>query len=859
MIFLFTLLAGFVGGTILARPGAEMGADPQPPYLFINLFPDDGAIHVVWNEVANVGGYRLTWRPAGSASEQVVDLDPTRQAITIDNLQNGDMYEFQVVALENQVELARSIVAVHSPRVRTERVVFTSWVRLNEYLTTQPQDPPVDFDTLACRGRPIPWDIHAPNCLYMTASHTFYLLRDVGDQFDPPQDFRPPAVIRQLARQAIWRDGDPFDFPEHFPITVTAIMTPITGIVTSFREARGYEIRHHAQFGSRVTWFIPEQTIPGQYAIYHEGHALESGVFEPTGAETVSWLLRRGWQVVAIDMPLHGQNLVDRKPGLQGHDDMVALDDGIRSPIGIFMLPVKAVVDLIMADSEPDDPRLLMIGRSGGGWTTYFYSPLDPRVDLAIPVAGGLPKSLRVAGGANPGDYEQVVPHLGVIMQEDLMRAAGTEGTLFIYNQHDPCCFGFHPEDPRYAPFVQHIESAAAPFNKPIRVYVDLVNRAHSIGLNGYQMIDEFLDTKVPVDLQFTGPTIVAPGDTHAYTVTVGPLTVKTPLTYTWVVDDLVPIHQQSGLSATHDLAWPGVGIKHVELFAANEHGVATAAYTVEVRQPVTGVAILGATLLSVGETYTFTAVVTPTTSGQPLIYLWSIAGEPVFTHTAGISDTVAITWPTPGEIQLGVTVTNHVGSASTFHALQVGQPMTRVVVTGPELVQVGEVYTFTATTLPESSNQPITYVWGIGSQMITRTSGISDTITHVWHERGKTDFHLMVANLYGNATTLYQVEAYVPLVGVEVTGTTGIQIGELYTVTATAVPSVANLPITYTWAIKEQAVLTRTGGISDTITLTWQGEPFVEVIANNSYGEVSGRHWVAGIREIFLPLIRRD
>jgi hypothetical protein len=629
--------------------------------------------------------------------------------------------------------------------------------------------------------------------------------------------------------------------------------------VTSFHEARGYEIRHHPQFASRVTWFVPEQPIPGQYAIYHEGHALLSGVLEPTGAEAISWLLRRGWQVVTIDMPLHGQNLVDRQPGLQNHDDMALLDDGVRSPLGLFLLPVKVVVDLITADSEPDDPRLLMIGRSGGGWTTYFYSPLDPRVDLAISVAGGLPKSLRLAVGSNPGDYEQVVPHLGVITQEDLMRTAGTKGALFIYNQHDPCCFGFHPEDPRYAPFVQYVESAATPFNKRLRVYVDLVHRAHSIGPNGYQVIDDFLDTKIPVDLEIIGPTIVAPGATHPYTVRTGPSTVKTPLTYHWIADDLTPVHQQSGLSVTHDLTWHSLGVKQVEFYAANEYGVATATYTVEVRQPVTGVAIAGPSLLRVGEAYTFTAGVTPTNSGPPLSYRWSIDDKPLITLTAGISSTVALTWSTPGQKEVAVTVANHVGSASTQHKVRVGQPAAAVKVAGPELVQVGELYTFTATTLPETTDQPVTYVWTIGAEIITRTNGLSDTITYVWHEPGEHSLQLIAANSFGGATALHLVESYIPLVGVEASGPIGIEIGEVYTVTATAIPVTANLPITYTWVIEGQPLLTRTSGVSDSITRTWQGEPFVEVRANNRFGEATARHWIAGTRALFLPFVLMD
>ena len=35
--------------------------------------------------------------------------------------------------------------------------------------------------------------------------------------------------------------------------------------------------------------------------------------------------------------------------------------------------------------------RVVMMGLSGGGWTTTMAAALDPRIELSIPVAGSIP------------------------------------------------------------------------------------------------------------------------------------------------------------------------------------------------------------------------------------------------------------------------------------------------------------------------------------------------------------------------------------------------------------------------------------------------------------------------------------
>ena len=55
---------------------------------------------------------------------------------------------------------------------------------------------------------------------------------------------------------------------------------------------------------------------------------------------------------------------------------------------------------------------VIMIGHSGGGWTTTLAAAIDPRIRLSFPVAGSLPLYLQEGPCGITADYEQVVPSL---------------------------------------------------------------------------------------------------------------------------------------------------------------------------------------------------------------------------------------------------------------------------------------------------------------------------------------------------------------------------------------------------------------------------------------------------------------
>jgi dienelactone hydrolase len=269
----------------------------------------------------------------------------------------------------------------------------------------------------------------------------------------------------------------------------------VTGAVTRHAEAYTYQIAYAGGLPSRITWFVPRMPVNGRFGIYHEGHGGPAVVI---GAETIDWLLDRGWQVIAVDMPLIGMNGLDARPGLEAHGQFDSLDLGPISPLSLYLTPVRAIVDWIVQLNPAQDPELLLIGRSGGGWTAYTYGAVDPRIDIAVSVAGGRPISERLDapwGAAELGDYEQTAPHLyNAVGHEHLMAAAGAKASMHFFNRWDGCCFRIQPE----SAFVQYLRGASSALGKHVSVFVDEQNGAHSIGPAGYVELDRFLAAVLP-------------------------------------------------------------------------------------------------------------------------------------------------------------------------------------------------------------------------------------------------------------------------------------------------------------------------------------------------------------------------
>ena len=56
--------------------------------------------------------------------------------------------------------------------------------------------------------------------------------------------------------------------------------------------------------------------------------------------------------------------------------------------VGLFYLAMRKALDILYDNPQVDRERIGVTGLSGGGWQTIMLSSLDPRVKVAIPVAG---------------------------------------------------------------------------------------------------------------------------------------------------------------------------------------------------------------------------------------------------------------------------------------------------------------------------------------------------------------------------------------------------------------------------------------------------------------------------------------
>src|SRR5207302_9631060 len=106
------------------------------------------------------------------------------------------------------------------------------------------------------------------------------------------------------------------------------------------------------------------------------------------GAETISWLLQRGWSVITVNLP--------RVPHMYLRD----LHSDEQNPLWRMLYPIAQATKWIHESWAPGrDPVVVAIGRSGGGWAALLYAALDQRIDATAVVNSFVPVTERLADG----------------------------------------------------------------------------------------------------------------------------------------------------------------------------------------------------------------------------------------------------------------------------------------------------------------------------------------------------------------------------------------------------------------------------------------------------------------------------
>lgn len=229
---------------------------------------------------------------------------------------------------------------------------------------------------------------------------------DLG--LEDPRSAAEIGVLRASTIEAVFGPGG---LPSRQPDQVEVVDPPLPGVI------RAQRLTVRTAGGAAYPLLL--SAGHDRLAIYHAGHQQDP---LRDAREPIEALLAAGFDVLAMAMPA------------EPHSRMADLP----RPLEPFLAPVAVGLNYALARGQYR--TVVMIGLSGGGWTTVVYSAIDPRVRRSYPVAGSLPRRLR--GERDVGDYEQDLPGLPV-GYIDLYLMASTEGRsqLQVFNRNDPCCF----------------------------------------------------------------------------------------------------------------------------------------------------------------------------------------------------------------------------------------------------------------------------------------------------------------------------------------------------------------------------------------------------------------------------------
>lgn len=250
----------------------------------------------------------------------------------------------------------------------------------------------------------------------------------------------------------------------------------------------------------------------------------------------------------------------------------------------------------------------------------------------------------------------------------------------------------------------------------------------------------------------------------------------------------------------------------------------------------LTSVEISGPDQGKVDESLTFTATVAPVDAGLPITYIWQLEGQPPITHTNGITDSVAFSWPDLGSKEVLVTAMNAGSVVSATRTVEI----VGASIDGPLESRVGLSDTLTATVNLLDDSQPITYTWEVSGQPpLTHTGGLTDTLTALWTEPGNQLITMTATNGAEVVSATHTVAVNMPLQTLTLSGPDSGAVQMVYTYTAQVEPVNAAQPITYTWQVEGQPPITHTDGVSDSLSLSWEspGMKTITVTAANRTG----------------------
>ncbi len=168
------------------------------------------------------------------------------------------------------------------------------------------------------------------------------------------------------------------------------------------------------------------------------GHEREAGKAAEYKQKRCINFAKRGILALSLEWIYCGELYVPENAHEFGaHLDLVGANTG-----GLFYLAMRRGLDYLYEHPNVDRTHIGMTGLSGGGYQTIMLSALDPRVIVAVPVAGYSALVSKLERVGDYGDPEQVpADFLDGQDYSHLTALRAPRPTLIIDNAEDDCCF----------------------------------------------------------------------------------------------------------------------------------------------------------------------------------------------------------------------------------------------------------------------------------------------------------------------------------------------------------------------------------------------------------------------------------
>jgi len=193
---------------------------------------------------------------------------------------------------------------------------------------------------------------------------------------------------------------------------------------------------------SKIKIFYPKLNKRNEAVIYHNGHGEELVI----QIKCIDRLLKEGFTVIKINMPLHGENGIPTynfpymgNIEIKNHDIL----NYFPNPYPSYFSPIRA--SILYVNKKHNINTFHMMGISGGGWTTQLYAAMDTSIKRSYAIAGSVPIEYRFLSPYDWGDAEQHDPRIysNISYPEIYVLGAAGKGRsqMHILNSYDPCCF----------------------------------------------------------------------------------------------------------------------------------------------------------------------------------------------------------------------------------------------------------------------------------------------------------------------------------------------------------------------------------------------------------------------------------